>query len=172
MNLNKSLIHLWNAKSWLRWSGSFENLSSMPGIWVQWRPWGRFSPRAPPASFLRSSLTPIFDLGKVSHGPKVQSQHSSGLSGNSLRCCKDESWVILLQQSFSVCRTFSLAGIRCLISKQKQNMRSVFGLGAQRTKKQTSSKTGVHIFCLGLFYWEFLNLTADKCSVKLNRVKG
>lgn len=39
-------------------------------------------------------------------------------------------------------------------------------------KKQTSSKTGVHIFCLGLFYWEFLNLTADKCSVKLNRVKG
>lgn len=134
MNLNKSLIHLWNAKSWLRWSGSFENLSSMPGIWVQWRPWGRFSPRAPPASFLRSSLTPIFDLGKVSHGPKVQSQHSSGLSGNSLRCCKDESWVILLQQSFSVCRTFSLAGIRCLISKQKQNMRSVFGLGGPKNK--------------------------------------
>lgn len=129
---------------------------SMPGIWVQWRPRGRFSPRAPPASFLRSSLTPIFDLGKVSHGPKVQSQHSSGLSGNSLRCCKDESWVILLQQSFSVCRTFSLAGIRCLISKQKQNVRSVFGLGAQRTKKETNSKTGVHIFCWVYFIGSFL----------------
>lgn len=72
----------------------------------------------------------------------------------------------------SLCGMVSLAGIQCLISNQQQNVCSVFGLEAQRTEKQTNSKTGVRFFCLGLFYWEFLNLTADKCSVKLDRVKG